>query len=71
MYHLLRVNVEQWYADHREYSKNLLFWYELIFMFFDDVPKTLVTLLHDNAGEILRVFDKIDHSHDHWVVDCS
>ncbi len=37
-------------------------------MFFDDITKTLVTLFHNDARIILLVFDKIDHSHDEWVI---
>ncbi len=60
--------MEQRDADHGENSKNLFFWDVLFFVFPDDVAKALIALFHDNAGEILRVFDKIDHSHDHRVV---
>ena len=63
--------MEQRDADHRENSQNLFFWDELFFVFPDDVAKTLIALFHDNAGEIIWVFDKIDHSHDHRVVDSS
>ena len=63
--------MEQRDADHRENSENLFFWNELFFVLFDNVAKTLIALFHDNAGEILWVFDKIDHSHDHRVVDSS
>ncbi len=69
MNHILRVNMEERDADHCEYSKNLCLWDKLFFMFLDDVSKALVALFHDDAGEIILVFDKINHSHNHWVVE--
>ena len=68
MYHLFLVNMKHRDADHSENFKNLLLWNELFFMFFDDITKTLVTLFHNDARIILLVFDKIDHSHDEWVI---
>ena len=58
-------------ADHCEDSNNLLFWNKLFFIVLDDITKTLVALLHNDARKILCVFDKIDYSHNQWVIESS
>ncbi len=58
-------------ADHCEDSNNLHFWDKLFFKVLDDISKTLVALFHNDTRKILLVFDKIDYSHNQWVIESS
>ena len=71
MYHLLWVNMVERDADHCENSNNTLFWDRIFFIVFDNISKTLVALFHDYAWKIILIFDKINNSHDHWVIKSS
>jgi hypothetical protein len=62
------VNLEQRDAYHSENSKNVFFCDEFFFEVLDDVTKTLIALFHNNIREIILIFDKINDSHNHWVI---
>jgi hypothetical protein len=71
MCHFLRVNMIQRYADHCEDSKNMLFWNGVVLIADDKVCKTLVTFFHNKAWKVVFIFDKVNDSHNHGVIDSS
>jgi hypothetical protein len=71
VYHFLRVDMVKRDADHCKNPKNLFFCNELFLILLNDVLKALVALFHDNAREIIFIFDKIYDSNNHWVIKCS
>jgi len=71
MCYILWVNVVQRDADHSEYSKNILLWNELFWKTIANVCKILYPLFHNDARKIILIFDKINYSHNHGVIDTS
>ena len=71
MNHFLLVDMVKANADHSEYSENLLFWNWLILTLQDDVLNTLIALFHNNAWEVIFIFDKIYDSNNHRVIKFS
>jgi hypothetical protein len=71
MNHFLLVDMVKANADHSEYSENLLFWNWIFLTLQDDVLNTLIALFHNNAWEVIFIFDKIYDSNNHRVIECS
>ncbi len=71
MHHALFVYVEEWDANHSENSFNTFLWNELFWKVLDNVLETLVALFHNDAWKVAFIFDKIDDTNNHWVVETS
>jgi hypothetical protein len=70
MNNIIFVNIIEWNADHSENSKNVFFWNKLLLLVaLDYFLQALFTLLHYNAWMILLIFDDIDNSTYHWVLE--
>jgi hypothetical protein len=65
------VYVEERDAYHCEYSNDTFLRNELFWIALDDVLKTLVAHFHNDAWTISLIFDKIDDSDNHWMIETS
>ncbi len=70
MHDFIFVNKIEWDADHCENFKNVLFRNKLLFLVaLDYFLQALIALFHYNARMILLIFDDIENSTNHWVLE--
>ena len=70
MHDIIFVNEIEWDADHCENFKNVFFWNKLLFLVaVDYFLQALIALLHYNTWMILLIFDNIENSTNHWVLE--
>ena len=61
MHNTIFVNIIEWDADHCENSENLFFWNQLLFLVsLDNICQTLIAFFHDNAWEVMLIFDDVN-----------